>query len=161
MSRQKGQRGPFHFDEKDNQILRSLSENARTKIAQIAGEVELSVTATKARIKKLERDGIIERYTIIINPRRTASRIKYILIELESTVEAVKRAIEKYCSTRAEVVSIELVEGHYDFILLVHEYNHDEHVDLIQNLGEIAGIKRTTTISVIEKVPLQRKAVRP
>ena len=48
----------------DRRILNILSDNARTKLTKIAKDVQLSIDSTKKRIMKLEKDGVIEKYTI-------------------------------------------------------------------------------------------------
>jgi DNA-binding Lrp family transcriptional regulator len=141
--------------DKDRKILEILVRNARTSFSDIAKAVELSVTACKARIKRLERDGIIERYTILVNPSRAARHPKYILLELDSTNDETKRAVVAFCKSRGDVVSLELVEGNYDFLLQLHEYSPDQHDNFLSALGRVESIKRTTTISVINKFHLE------
>ncbi|WP_076459219.1 Lrp/AsnC family transcriptional regulator [Limosilactobacillus caccae] len=57
----------MEIDNTDKQILKLLSENGRMKIAKIANEIHMSAPATKARILKLEDNGVISHYTIEID----------------------------------------------------------------------------------------------
>jgi len=48
----------------DLEIIRILRENARIPFVKIAEDLGVSEIAIRKRVKKLEKDGIIRRYTI-------------------------------------------------------------------------------------------------
>jgi len=52
------------MDEIDFAILECLKENAKQGVKQIAEQVGLTTTPTFERIKRLERTGVIDRYTV-------------------------------------------------------------------------------------------------
>ncbi|MBU0527686.1 MAG: Lrp/AsnC family transcriptional regulator [Candidatus Micrarchaeota archaeon] len=56
------------MDEKDEVILEALIENSRVPLTRIASTLNISETAVRKRIKKLEGKGIIRAYTIIVDP---------------------------------------------------------------------------------------------
>ena len=58
------------LDETDVKILRILRKNARITTKEIAARVNLSTTPVFERIKRLESEGFIERYTAILNPEK-------------------------------------------------------------------------------------------
>ena len=76
-SRKKG--GTFVFldglDQLDQQILRLLIQNARMSYSEIGQQVGISRVAVKMRVQALEKKGIIEEYTTIINPQRISGAI--------------------------------------------------------------------------------------
>ncbi len=53
------------IDEIDSQILSILRENARTKNVEIARKVNLTEGGVRARIAKMIKDGVIEKFTVI------------------------------------------------------------------------------------------------
>ncbi len=57
------------IDEKDNQIIKLLLENARLSYSEIGEQVDLSRTAVKNRITALEKAGVIEGYKVILRPQ--------------------------------------------------------------------------------------------
>ena len=57
------------LDELDQKIVRLLIENARVSYSDLGDKIGLSRVAVKARIQALERRGIIEEYTTVINPQ--------------------------------------------------------------------------------------------
>ena len=58
------------LDELDQKIVRLLIQNARMSYSDIGKEVGISRVAVKTRIQSLEKRGVIEEYTTIINPQK-------------------------------------------------------------------------------------------
>ena len=63
------------LDELDQQIIRLLIENARISYSDIGEETGISRVAVKARIQALEKRGVIEEYTTIINPQKISGAV--------------------------------------------------------------------------------------
>jgi len=63
------------LDEIDRKILTLLSENARMSYVDIGEVVGLSRVAVKNRVLALEQRGVIEKYTVIINPQKISRTI--------------------------------------------------------------------------------------
>lgn len=63
------------LDELDQQIVQLLIQNARMSYSEIGKIVGLSRVAVKMRIQSLEKLGIIEEYTAIINPQKISGAV--------------------------------------------------------------------------------------
>ena len=63
------------LDELDQKIIRLLIENARISYSGIGEETGISRVAVKARIQALEKRGVIEEYTTIINPQKISGAV--------------------------------------------------------------------------------------
>ena len=63
------------LDKLDQKIIRLLIENARISYSDIGEETGISRVAVKARIQALEKRGVIEEYTTIINPQKISGAI--------------------------------------------------------------------------------------
>ena len=63
------------LDELDQKIIRLLIENARISYSDIGEETGISRVAVKARIQALEKRGVIEEYTTIINPQKIGGAV--------------------------------------------------------------------------------------
>lgn len=63
------------LDELDQQIVQLLIQNARMSYSEIGKTVGLSRVAVKMRIQSLEKQGIIEEYTAIINPQKISGAV--------------------------------------------------------------------------------------
>jgi DNA-binding Lrp family transcriptional regulator len=57
----------LHIDEVDRQIVACLTEDARASFARIGQRVRLSASAVKRRVDRLQRGGVITRYTALVN----------------------------------------------------------------------------------------------
>ena len=57
------------LDDLDQKIIRCLIQNARMPYSEIGQQVGISRVAVKMRVQALEKKGIIEEYTKIINPQ--------------------------------------------------------------------------------------------
>lgn len=72
------------LDKLDQQILTLLIQNARMSYSDIGQQVGLSRVAVKMRVQALEKKGIIEEYTTIVNPQKISGAIScYFEIETE------------------------------------------------------------------------------
>ena len=56
------------LDAADLKLLRLLEKDARTSTAELARAVGLSAPSVAERIRKLQENGVIEAYTVRINP---------------------------------------------------------------------------------------------
>ena len=54
----------------DQKILALLIQNARYSYSELGEKVGLSRVAVRTRIEALEKRGVIEEYTTIINPQK-------------------------------------------------------------------------------------------
>ena len=75
------------MDDLDRKILALLAKNARMPVKEIAEKVALTSPAVSSRIHKLETDGIISGYTVMLNrpsDRVYAVSYTHLLFELSS-----------------------------------------------------------------------------
>lgn len=63
------------LDKLDQKIIRLLIENARISYSDIGEETGISRVAVKACIQALEKRGVIEEYTTIINPQKISGAV--------------------------------------------------------------------------------------
>lgn len=85
------------MDNIDAAILRRLSADARVKYSELSDELGVATSTILNRIRRLEADGIIERFTIIVNPAKVGKgTTTYIGINVErdkkdKVIEQVKK----------------------------------------------------------------------
>src|ERR1700737_1624728 len=95
---------PVELDEKDRAILRSLQENAKITVREIAGKVHLSTTPVHERIKRLEDEGVIMQYATLVND----SKVKKGLMAIchVSLKEHNKKSGAKFIRTISELPEV-------------------------------------------------------
>ena len=82
------------LDELDQKILKLLTRNARYSYSEIGELVGLSRVAVKSRIDALEKKGIIEEYTTIINPQKLSGAVSS-YFEIETVPAALNGVIDR------------------------------------------------------------------
>jgi Lrp/AsnC family leucine-responsive transcriptional regulator len=58
------------IDQIDRQIIKTLNHNGRISYTELAKDIGLSRVAIQARINTLMEEGVIERFTAVINPEK-------------------------------------------------------------------------------------------
>ena len=58
----------MELDDLDRQILEALHDNARMSYTELGKQIGLSRVAVQNRIQSLQEAGVIERFTVVINP---------------------------------------------------------------------------------------------
>ncbi len=81
------------LDDLDQKIVQLLIENARMSYSEIGDKIGISRVAVKARIRALEKRGIIEEYTTIINPQKIGGAVSC-YFEIETTPESFNKVIK-------------------------------------------------------------------
>lgn len=115
------------LDELDRRILNILSENARTKLTQIAKHVQLSVDSTKKRIQKLEKDGVIAKYTIQPNPSRIGLPLGvHIYVKLKNVTKEKYDEFINDMKKNPRVIDLMSMLGDYDIYIVVLAKNTTE-----------------------------------
>ena len=80
------------LDEIDRKMRDLLTQNARYTYSELGERLGLSRVAIKNRMDALEQRGVIEGYTVIVNPQRLGSAVSC-YYEIETRPEALPRVI--------------------------------------------------------------------
>ena len=112
------------LDKLDKLILRSLQEDGRATYDQIAEQVSLSPSAVLRRVKRLESDGVIDRYVALVKPESVGLALTaYLNVRLEKHTESHKRnpmdLFRASVQTWPEVVECAALTGEMDYLLRV------------------------------------------
>ena len=93
-----------HLDALDQKILTLLTQNARYSYSEIGEQIGLSRVAVKSRIDALEKKGIIEEYTTIINPQKISGAVSC-YFEIETTPAVLGDVIDRLyrCDTVTQI----------------------------------------------------------
>ncbi|MEQ9230834.1 MAG: Lrp/AsnC family transcriptional regulator [Cyclobacteriaceae bacterium] len=108
------------MDKVDKEILTILQRNAKLNIKEIAAELSMTKTPIYERIKRLEREGVIENYVAVVNRKKLpSSMIVFCSVRLEEQkLEGIEQ-FEKAISEIPEVLECYLMGGASDFLLKV------------------------------------------
>lgn len=95
------------LDETDRRIIELLISNARMSYSELGEKIGLSRVAVSARVAALEKRGIIEGYTAIINPQQVSGAVScYFEMETEPAhLEEVVGILES-CETVTQIYRV-------------------------------------------------------
>jgi Lrp/AsnC family leucine-responsive transcriptional regulator len=115
---------PTELDAIDRRILRALQANGRMTYDELAGQVNLSASATLRRVKRLEETGVIGGYVALVPPERVGLGLTaYINVRLEKHFDTHKRnpmdLFRAAVLTWPEVVECVALSGEMDYFLRV------------------------------------------
>lgn len=135
------------LDPIDRMLLNLLRENARTSTAELARKLHLSRTTVQSRIERLERNHVVAGYTIKVPDEMEASLVKtFVLITLapkrSATIESALRRIP-------EVRTLHSVSGPFDLLAIVTADSIGELDAVIDRIGLLDGVERTTSAIVL------------
>jgi Lrp/AsnC family transcriptional regulator, leucine-responsive regulatory protein len=106
------------IDATDRRILRVLQSEAKLTNVELAERVGLSPSPCLARVRGLERDGIIDRYVALVRPEALGHNISvFIQVTLERQIETALEAFEARIASFDEVMECYLMTGDSDYLV--------------------------------------------
>ncbi|WP_395406407.1 Lrp/AsnC family transcriptional regulator [Pseudoduganella sp. UC29_106] len=131
------------MDAIDQQLLALLRENARAPTAELARKLGLSRTTVQSRIERLEKTGVIIGYTV-----RSSADYRAGLVRALVMITAAPKhtpGIESALRRVTQLRTLHSVNGIYDFIAGVEAESVEELDAVIDRIGALDGVERTTT----------------
>ena len=137
------------LDAIDRAILGHLQQNARISNADIARQLDMAPSAILDRIRKLEQKGVIQGYTIRIDPRTVGLGLTaFILVRTEERVGS--GAIGEALARLPEVLELHHVAGEDCYLAKVRVKDTAALSKLMKELGALPGVRATRTTIVLE-----------
>jgi Lrp/AsnC family leucine-responsive transcriptional regulator len=139
------------FDKTDLAILRVLLLDSRKTLQDIGNEVGLSPTSCWTRIKKLEAQGVIKRYTVDIDPAKLGYHDSVIVqVTLESHTDETLYDFGRMLATIPEIQEAYLVSGDYDYYIRIAVRDTRDYERLLrEKLYKIPGIRHSKSHFVL------------
>ncbi|MFD2261775.1 Lrp/AsnC family transcriptional regulator [Lacibacterium aquatile] len=135
-------------DAVDRQLLGLLRENARLPLVALAAEIGLSRSATQERLKRLERDGVIERYTVRLGAGTGSVNQAWLSVRFadkETTCEKLLPHLRRF----PEVRMAHSVAGPVDLMLLLEAASPAAIADVREAVNRLPGIANVETTMVL------------
>jgi len=110
----------IELDDIDRRILAALQAEGRLPMVDLANRVGLSPTPCQRRVKRLEEEGVIDRYAALVSPPALGLALQAMVqVTLEDHSEKTVDAFEAAIRARPEVVACYAMTGDMDFLLHV------------------------------------------
>jgi len=108
------------LDAIDRRILQQLQADAKISNAELARRVGLSPSPCLARVRALERAGVIARHVTLLDPLKVGLGVSvFIQVSLEQQAERSLNAFQAAISAYPEVLECYLMTGDADYLLRV------------------------------------------
>lgn len=153
------------LDPTDRHLLELLQEDARRNVKEMAAALGLTKTPVYERMKRYEREGIIDRYVAVLDREKINEwMVVFCSVSLESQKLEEIEAFSEAVSRIPEVMECYLMGGANDFLLKVavrdlqayHQFSSGK-LAALPNVGQIRStfvlneVKRSTVF------PLQQR----
>lgn len=134
------------MDSIDKAILEELTQNSRMPVSDISKKVALSIPAVAERIRKLEQNNTIEKYTVKINRQRLGLKLlAFIFVNIDRT-DNIQHFRETIIQQRC-VLECHHVAGSHDYLLKVVLEDTSALEDFLsKTLKNIKGVVNSNTI---------------
>ncbi len=128
---------------KDRQLVELLRANARTSTAALARRLGVARSTVKARIARLEAEGVIAGYTVRLGqtPERPAITAHVLLEASAKRADALIRELRSLPAIRG----LYAISGAFDYLAIVETPSTHEMDAILDRIGRIEGVARTQT----------------
>ncbi|MBS7251161.1 MAG: Lrp/AsnC family transcriptional regulator [Candidatus Freyarchaeota archaeon] len=138
------------LDDIDEKLIRILSEDSRKPIRDIAEELNLSIATVRKRIQRLVDEGIIKKFTVLLNPGLSENRITSIV-----TVQPATHRLNEIVNRLGEFKEVEeahLLTRGCGLIMKVNANSLPELNDFIEKVRGMKGIIDIENCLVLRKI---------
>jgi Lrp/AsnC family leucine-responsive transcriptional regulator len=137
------------IDAKDRRILNLVQRDATVSQAEIARRVGLSTAAVNERLKKLRQNGVIRRFTAVVDPRAVGATITA-FVEVFLEHPRFEPAFLAKALELDEVLECHHVTGEFSLLLKVRVRDMAalQHL-LLSSLSARKGVRQTRTVMVL------------
>jgi Lrp/AsnC family leucine-responsive transcriptional regulator len=149
-------------DRFDRKILQALQKDGRISNVDLADLVSLSESACLRRVRRLEEDGFIDKYTALLNQHQAdlAGNV-FVHITLHREKQSDLAAFEAAVQNLPEVMECYLMTGEFDYLLRIvisdmadFERVHKESITQLPGVARVNSSVAIRTIRNTTELPL-------
>jgi Lrp/AsnC family transcriptional regulator, leucine-responsive regulatory protein len=141
-------------DSIDVRILRELQESAKLTNLELSARVHLSPSPCLARVRRMERMGLIGRYVTLLDAGRLGLGISVIIqIRLEKQIERTLEVFEAAMQGYPEVMECYLMSGDSDYLIrvVVRDVPSLQRF-IVEELSKITGVANIRSSFALKQV---------
>ena len=131
------------MDKLDKDIIKSLNENGRKSMRTISRELKVSLSTVSNRLKRMEKEGIIERYIPVINHEKVGLDLTAVInlkIAHGKLIET-----QKKISKDSHISAIYDITGDWDSLIIAHFRDRKELNRFIKKVLSMEFVERSNT----------------
>lgn len=143
------------MDKLDIDIICSLNENSRKSYRTLAKELRVSISTISNRLKKLQKDGIIENYIPVINREKIGFDLTAI-INIKITHGKLLE-VQKEISRDSHVSAVYDITGDWDSLIIAHFKDRRDLNNFIKKILSKDFVERSNTQMVLNIVKDEKR----
>jgi len=150
------------FDAIDKKLLKLIQSDSKQTNKELSNKLNLSVTAVYERIKKLEKEGVIDKYVALIKKEKiNKGFVAFCHIKLVKHSQEYVMDFEREVNKLEEVLECYHISGDYDYLLkvlvedmeafrefMVKKLTYINHIGSTHSMFMINEVKHTTAITI-------------
>lgn len=138
----------------DRNILRELQKDGRITFSELAKRVGLTTSPCLERVKRMEREGIIQGYNALLNPGLlNVGLVVFVQIRLSRTSQDIFTQFKDAAINLSEVQECYLVSGNFDYLIKARVTDMNAYRKFLgETLLSLPGVHESTSYVVMEEV---------
>jgi len=104
----------IEIDEAGLGILAALAKNSRASVMELAEKAGVSPNTVRSKMERLETEGVIRKYTVLVQPDRVGSQSHKVLVSLQNATEKDEKGMEEHCRSDKRATFLRRVLGRWD-----------------------------------------------
>ena len=139
---------------KDRSILRELQRDSRLTMQELSAKVGMSSSACWRRVRALEEEGVIDRYAVIVNPKKAGFSLSSMtLVSLARHEEKNVENFIKEVARHPEVLECFATSGEADFHLRVVVQDMDAYNEFLDDfIFRLPGVSQVRSNIVLKEI---------
>ena len=130
-------------------LIQLLQENSRRSISELAKLLGLSRATVQQSMERLERMGVIQGYTVKINPEYQQQRVSaYVMI---SAISQKTPDIVKKIQRQSQLEMLCTISGQYELMAMVTESTTEALDRVIDSIATLDGVEKTLSHIVLSR----------
>ena len=144
---------PRTLDRIDLTILDTLQKDGRIANNDLAKKINLSASPCLERVRRIEKEGYIERYRAVLNSiKLNYGMSAFIQVTLDRTTSDVFEKFKVEVVKIKEVVECHMIAGGFDYLLKLRFANMEAYREVLGMIVELPAVSQTHTYVVTENV---------
>jgi Lrp/AsnC family leucine-responsive transcriptional regulator len=134
------------IDETDLALLALLQQDARLSKATLGEKVGLTGPAVYARLQRLEQDGIIKQYTVLLEPSAIGQGlVAFMRVQTNSVALKDEDAFVDFVLNEPRVLECHDVDGEDSYVVKVRTNSLENLRVLVNEIRALPNVSRTVT----------------
>ena len=133
----------------DSRLMALLKANAREPVASLARKLNRARSTVQERIARLEREGVIKGYTVLLSEESEARNLRAVVMIAADPRQADRIGAE--LKRMPEVRALSAVSGAYDMMAIVEAETPARMDAVLDRIGKAAGVARTVSSIILSE----------